>query len=594
MFIVGVPDIDRRYVVTNPIPPPNEDWKRGFKSYKVTRPPSLTEHAGVQPPSPQFFGQPSLPSPMLQPPPMPNSMHHPPHMPNSMLQPPPVPGSMLQPPPDIQAIPSPMLQPPPHIQSMPNPMLQPPPSHSVPTSIPPSYFGPFNIPPMMFGGSQNISKTEINSQPGFYVIYKTPQYILPQNQPGYPMASMSPKQENNITYQIPLPASTNVPQLFTGNLPDLSSGDFSQYHPSSYPQNGHYYPQYPPQLGQNPPNNPPQHSSPQQGSQFYPPQPQSYPNTGVYPGLPYGTDMPQNQKPYPPVQLQQPEGSLYPRYPQSPSNNQPQNPQSFPEYSNGHAYNQNGQSGYPQYQPQFQTQYPLHNNSQNVPSPPHAPSPQGGGGYQPNYETSSYPAQEYQTQVPQEGNFRPDFQTGTKPSQVPYGYPGQTSPDSRYNPNVHQYGRDYNPQGNPAYPGPPGQSQPGYPQSREPDIFPQGGQPGYFLVNQNPIENDPTVKTHPPKYNPTDPTKSNVKCPAGASGLFPHPDCFKFLSCDHGRTFVMTCGPGTAFNPAISVCDWPNNVDCGKSTKEEDPSIPAEGDQDNNQPWDNAPDTNGM
>lgn len=22
----------------------------------------------------------------------------------------------------------------------------------------------------------------------------------------------------------------------------------------------------------------------------------------------------------------------------------------------------------------------------------------------------------------------------------------------------------------------------------------------------------------------------------------------------------MDCGPGTVFNPAVSVCDWPNNV----------------------------------
>ena len=52
-----------------------------------------------------------------------------------------------------------------------------------------------------------------------------------------------------------------------------------------------------------------------------------------------------------------------------------------------------------------------------------------------------------------------------------------------------------------------------------------------------------------------------IACPAGYTGLLPHPDtCKKFLQCERGGTFVMDCGPGTAFNPAISVCDWPYNV----------------------------------
>lgn len=52
-----------------------------------------------------------------------------------------------------------------------------------------------------------------------------------------------------------------------------------------------------------------------------------------------------------------------------------------------------------------------------------------------------------------------------------------------------------------------------------------------------------------------------IACPADYTGLLPHPDtCKKFLQCERGGTFVMDCGPGTAFNPAISVCDWPYNV----------------------------------
>lgn len=53
------------------------------------------------------------------------------------------------------------------------------------------------------------------------------------------------------------------------------------------------------------------------------------------------------------------------------------------------------------------------------------------------------------------------------------------------------------------------------------------------------------------------------KCPPGANGPHPHPNtCSKYLSCANGRTFEMDCGPGTLFNPELSVCDHPYNVDC--------------------------------
>ncbi|XP_071057276.1 uncharacterized protein [Onthophagus taurus] len=62
-----------------------------------------------------------------------------------------------------------------------------------------------------------------------------------------------------------------------------------------------------------------------------------------------------------------------------------------------------------------------------------------------------------------------------------------------------------------------------------------------------------------------------VKCPDGQSGLFPHPyDCQKFLNCDHGRTFIQECGPGTVFNPKIKVCDWPYNVQCNQNQRNDD------------------------
>lgn len=53
-------------------------------------------------------------------------------------------------------------------------------------------------------------------------------------------------------------------------------------------------------------------------------------------------------------------------------------------------------------------------------------------------------------------------------------------------------------------------------------------------------------------------------CPPDSIGRhLPHPfDCAKYLHCDITGTFIRDCGPGTHFNPAIEVCDWPQNVKC--------------------------------
>ncbi|XP_043505908.1 uncharacterized protein LOC122526519 isoform X4 [Polistes fuscatus] len=57
------------------------------------------------------------------------------------------------------------------------------------------------------------------------------------------------------------------------------------------------------------------------------------------------------------------------------------------------------------------------------------------------------------------------------------------------------------------------------------------------------------------------PAKKKIECPEDFTGLLPHPEnCRKFLQCANGITYVMDCGPGTAFNPLISVCDWPHKV----------------------------------
>ncbi|XP_043272605.1 peritrophin-1-like isoform X2 [Venturia canescens] len=36
--------------------------------------------------------------------------------------------------------------------------------------------------------------------------------------------------------------------------------------------------------------------------------------------------------------------------------------------------------------------------------------------------------------------------------------------------------------------------------------------------------------------------------------------CDKYLHCDRGQTFIKSCGPGTAWNQASFMCDWPTNV----------------------------------
>lgn len=67
------------------------------------------------------------------------------------------------------------------------------------------------------------------------------------------------------------------------------------------------------------------------------------------------------------------------------------------------------------------------------------------------------------------------------------------------------------------------------------------------------------------------------KCPNGFNGIKPHPtDCSKFLSCANGRTFEMDCGPGTLFNPTLSVCDHTYNVECNRNIIPTTPNPTAE------------------
>lgn len=84
---------------------------------------------------------------------------------------------------------------------------------------------------------------------------------------------------------------------------------------------------------------------------------------------------------------------------------------------------------------------------------------------------------------------------------------------------------------------------------------------------QNPsyIDNSQSPSNESPVYSPS---LASSTCPNGFNGIKPHPtECSKFLSCANGRTFEMDCGPGTLFNPAISVCDHPYNVNCKQNVK---------------------------
>ncbi|KAM0733283.1 hypothetical protein ACS0PU_012832 [Formica fusca] len=42
------------------------------------------------------------------------------------------------------------------------------------------------------------------------------------------------------------------------------------------------------------------------------------------------------------------------------------------------------------------------------------------------------------------------------------------------------------------------------------------------------------------------------------ANVLPYPgDCSKYQQCDASGCFIMSCGRGTEFNPAIGTCDYP-------------------------------------
>ena len=75
-------------------------------------------------------------------------------------------------------------------------------------------------------------------------------------------------------------------------------------------------------------------------------------------------------------------------------------------------------------------------------------------------------------------------------------------------------------------------------------------------------------------FNPESETcdvASNVKCPNQPTskcpkpdGLFPSEECSQFIHCSNGIAYLKDCPDGLHFNAQILVCDWPENVKCGK------------------------------
>merc|ERR1712227_617478 len=52
--------------------------------------------------------------------------------------------------------------------------------------------------------------------------------------------------------------------------------------------------------------------------------------------------------------------------------------------------------------------------------------------------------------------------------------------------------------------------------------------------------------------------------------------CDKFYMCSHGNPHPeQSCAPGTLFNPELSVCDWPDNVECAPCPTEAPTEAPT-------------------
>ena len=63
------------------------------------------------------------------------------------------------------------------------------------------------------------------------------------------------------------------------------------------------------------------------------------------------------------------------------------------------------------------------------------------------------------------------------------------------------------------------------------------------------------------KALPGDCISPDPYCPTDGVHSTLNGDCSKFVLCSWGKPTLMSCAPGTVFNPK-GYCDWPANVDC--------------------------------
>ncbi|KAG5885067.1 hypothetical protein JTB14_036636 [Gonioctena quinquepunctata] len=59
--------------------------------------------------------------------------------------------------------------------------------------------------------------------------------------------------------------------------------------------------------------------------------------------------------------------------------------------------------------------------------------------------------------------------------------------------------------------------------------------------------------------------QSGIECPAVDGEQLVYgalPDCTKFCQCSNGKPYMYNCADTTHFNPALNVCDYPENAHC--------------------------------
>ncbi|GJQ67849.1 SCRASP1 [Trypoxylus dichotomus] len=72
--------------------------------------------------------------------------------------------------------------------------------------------------------------------------------------------------------------------------------------------------------------------------------------------------------------------------------------------------------------------------------------------------------------------------------------------------------------------------------------------------------------------------KVSMECPDNSQSFYPHPtSCSKFIECNRGEAHVLDCIDGLHYNPALSWCDFPENVNCNLEEEAGDERCPADG-----------------